>query len=105
MPVEVALLAAEAVQFGRCPRCDEPFYPFMRGEVQRSARPWWLFGRRRDYCALICRACKDIVGWESPAQGDIPAVAGGAANALGGAGVGGAGPRRRGDLSSQTDLM
>ena len=67
-PIEYAQLREAAVTLGRCPRadCDEPFYPFMRGMVQRNPRPWWLFGRRRDYCALICRECKCIVGWESP---------------------------------------
>jgi len=44
-----------------CPRCRRPFSPFMRGQVTRFG---W-FGLRRRVWALICWACKDIVGWEA----------------------------------------
>ena len=69
-PIECAQLADAPIPFGRCPKCDEPFYPFMRGQVQRS-RFWFWYMPKRDYCALICRACKRIVGWESP-SGSAP---------------------------------
>ena len=43
-----------------CPRCKKPFVPFMRGQVARFA---W-FGLRKKTLALICWACKEIVGYE-----------------------------------------
>jgi hypothetical protein len=65
-PVEVTQLESQAIPFGRCPQCDAPFYPFLRGQVQRRAWPLWPFWKMRAYCALICRECKNIVGWEMP---------------------------------------
>ena len=66
-PIEVEQLANEVIPFGRCPNCDMVFVPFLRGQVQRSAwRWWWPFGKLRPYCALICRHCKNVVGWEMP---------------------------------------
>ena len=70
MPVEYVLLKDAPVPLGSCPRCHvRPFHPFLRGQVQRSEwwfrwgwPPWWS----RPYCALICWACKDIVGYEDP---------------------------------------
>jgi len=51
----------------RCPKCHEPFEAFLPGQVYRSGfRAWfrWFFlGRPIEY-ALICRACKEIVGYE-----------------------------------------
>ena len=53
-----------------CPKCDAPFDPFMRGQVQRWPWPWWKLwlpiGKPRPYCALICWHCKEIVGYEKP---------------------------------------
>ncbi len=63
MPKEVLELWDAPQPFVRCPKCDAPFEAFLRGEVQRWPRKW-LVGPRRPYCALICRACKEIVGYE-----------------------------------------
>jgi len=43
-----------------CPNCRYPFEPFMRGQVARFS---W-FGLRKRIWAVICRACKEIVGYE-----------------------------------------
>lgn len=66
MPVEVLHLANAEIPIENCPRCHATFRPFLRGQVQRSPRPWWrlFWGPFRPYCALICWACKNIVGWE-----------------------------------------
>lgn len=50
--------------FDDCPKCGERFRPFLRGLVGRRSRKWWFFGPRRPSLALICWACKEIVGWE-----------------------------------------
>jgi hypothetical protein len=72
MPVEAEYLKDEPVPLATCPRCDvKPLEPFLRGMVQRQAR--WLgslLGPPRPYCAVICGACKEIVGWESPLMDD-----------------------------------
>ncbi len=65
MPTEPALLSQQSYALEQCPNCSEPFPEFMRGLVQRSKR-FLGFLWRRDYCAVICHKCKDIVGWESP---------------------------------------
>lgn len=60
----------EAMMPASCPHCGaRPFEPFLRGQVGRSAWPWWawllpLERWRRPSLALICWACKDIVGYE-----------------------------------------
>jgi hypothetical protein len=45
-----------------CPACGNRFEPFLRFQVGRRPWPWWnllcLF------LALICWACKEIVGYE-----------------------------------------
>jgi hypothetical protein len=69
MPAEYAMLRAASVPLVRCRECgDEPFRPFLRGMVQRPRYSWrtlWLpIGAPRAYCALICSACKEIVGYE-----------------------------------------
>ena len=65
MPIEVALLEGRPTLYATCPNCERPFVPFMRGQVQRSKRPWWRFwGAARPYCAVICRECKEIIGYE-----------------------------------------
>lgn len=65
MPKEYERLRNKPVPFENCPKCHKGFEPFLRGLVQRTNRWFWI-GPRRDYCALICRACKMIVGWETP---------------------------------------
>jgi hypothetical protein len=67
MPIESLLLRDKPVKFLRCPKCgDEPFEPFLRGQVQRTQHKYLGFGPRQDYCALICWKCKEVVGYESP---------------------------------------
>ncbi len=61
--MEATTLRDEVPPFPCCPRCGEFFEPFLRRQVQRSKR-WFFVGRRRPYCALICRSCKEIVGYE-----------------------------------------
>lgn len=60
MPIECAWLRSDKPKFDNCPKCKERFEPFLRGMIQSFWRG--LFGK--PYCAVICRACKDIVGWE-----------------------------------------
>jgi hypothetical protein len=64
MPIEAALLRDKIVHLDTCPKCGAVFEPFLRGQVQRSPRRWIFFGKPRPYCALICRVCKEIVGYE-----------------------------------------
>ena len=69
MPIEAALLDGAPVPLGYCPKCyAAPFRPFMRGQVQRGMLRVWLArllsNREEGYCALICRECKEIVGYE-----------------------------------------
>lgn len=78
MPLETAILDPQPSPLPLCPRCLAcPFIPFMRGQVQRSPMPWWapwpLKRWRRAYCAIICRDCKEIVGWETPSDQAIEA--------------------------------
>jgi hypothetical protein len=48
-----------------CPLCGaQPFDPFLRGIVARSARPWWAPWRKRAAWAVICHRCMEIVGYE-----------------------------------------
>lgn len=65
MPIEYLQLKDKPQPFQHCPKCHRPFIEFLRGMVQRSKR-WLCFGPKRDYCAVICYNCKQIVGWESP---------------------------------------
>lgn len=64
MPIECCLLQNQPVNLVRCPNCGEVFEPFMRGQVQSAWRHFW----GRPYCCLICRACKEIVGYEKPGR-------------------------------------
>lgn len=69
MPIECALLDGTEPPIVVCPKCGAtPFEPFLRGQVQRSPWTWrtlWLpIGEPRACCALICWACKAIVGYE-----------------------------------------
>jgi len=61
-------LADAPLKLLECPSCWAPFHPFLRGAVHRSKWSWrtlWLrIGSPRLHCALICSACKNIVGWE-----------------------------------------
>jgi hypothetical protein len=69
MPIEASLLSVEPEPFDACPECGHmPFRSFLRGMIQRSRRPWFGFGKPRDYCAVICSECKEIVGYESPPE-------------------------------------
>lgn len=66
MPIESLLLADAPIPLERCPACGEVFVPFLRGMIQRGKRSWLGLGPPRAYCALICRECHGIVGYESP---------------------------------------
>jgi ribosomal protein L34E len=68
VPIECELLEYRREPFGVCPQCGRIFESLMRGQVQRSKHPWLglLFWINRAYCAVICRRCKEIVGWEAP---------------------------------------
>jgi len=65
MPIEFKLLEKEPYAIEVCPNCGQRAPEFMRGLVQRSKRFLWLLWKR-PYCAVICRNCKEIIGWESP---------------------------------------
>lgn len=62
MPIEYSLLQNKPSPLERCPNCGHIFVPFLRGMVQS----WWRKLFRRPYCAVICYACKEIVGHEKP---------------------------------------
>lgn len=65
MPAEYMLLKDLPSPIDNCPKCGAKFEPFLRGTVQRMrGRKWFFFGPYIGYCALICRACKEIVGYE-----------------------------------------
>ncbi len=68
MPIEAKLLRVKPPVYFNCPNCQVLFEEMMRGLVQRAKRPWYKFGRGhiRPYCAVICRECKEVVGWEKP---------------------------------------
>jgi len=73
MPIEAALLRDAPYPKVRCPKCGHfPLEPFMRGIVQRSCFRLSLRGpfliNPQPYCAIICSQCKEIVGYEAPAQ-------------------------------------
>lgn len=84
MPQEHEQLKGYYTPIQTCPKCKGGIngratremgdYPFMRGLVQRWSRVWWAPWRRRDYCALICPHCKEIVGWESPLPSKSPSL-------------------------------
>ena len=74
MPWQVTVLATRDEILPACPLCDaDPFRSALRGQVQRHPLPWWkrpfywLFREKdaRPYCAIICRDCMEIVGWET----------------------------------------
>lgn len=62
MPIEYVKLKGYPYAKEVCHKCGEPFLEFMRGQVQSGWRR--LFGL--SYCAVICRKCKGIIGWEKP---------------------------------------
>lgn len=68
MPMEAMWLQGAPLPFDRCPKCGCLFEPFLRGQVQRLPVRWWWPFKLRDYCALICRSCKEIVGYERPSE-------------------------------------
>lgn len=47
-------------QFVACPKCSEPFRPFLRYQVYS----FWRTLLRRPGFARICWACKEIIGYE-----------------------------------------
>ena len=65
MNSEYQILRHQPEPFTTCPHCGKPFVSFLRGKVQRGKRRMFI-GPRRDYYAVICRECKEIVGYESP---------------------------------------
>lgn len=60
---EYVLLREKPYKHYRCPECGAKNPEFLRGLVQRSKRFLWV---KRDYCAVICHNCKNIIDWESP---------------------------------------
>ena len=60
MPIEALLLEGKPTPFVACPKCGKSFDPFLRGQVARFD---WFGLRKRIWC-LICRQCKEIVGYE-----------------------------------------
>ena len=79
MPIEASLLCDVPYPEVRCPKCGHfPLEPFMRGIVQRHK--WglcltWPFVCRQPYCAIICSACQEIVGYEAPPGFDMDTAA------------------------------
>jgi len=65
MPIEYTYLSGQPLKLKKCPKCGEDDPDFMRGMVQRSKR-FLGFLWRRDYCAVICHNCHEIIGYESP---------------------------------------
>ncbi len=64
-PVRVTSFGQFVALYGACPRCGAaPFDQFLPGLVERWGRVWWAPWRRRPPYAVICRACKQLVGWE-----------------------------------------
>ena len=64
MPTEFALLKNEPPTYTECPKCKhKPFENFLRGQVQRGKKWFWLI--KRPYCVVICYNCKEILGHES----------------------------------------
>ena len=62
------MLLDQSEKYQECPRCgSKPFESFMRGLVQRNN---W-FGFRKQYCAVICSDCKQIVGYEGFTKEEI----------------------------------
>jgi hypothetical protein len=68
-PISALRLDGAPTGIETCPNCGAAFEPFLRGQVARDMRSPWryilgLLGRRRPALALICRRCKEIVGYE-----------------------------------------
>lgn len=66
MPIEVTQLESQPEPFRYCPVCSAPFEAFLRGQVQRLPFVWYAPWKAQPYCAIICRSCKEIVGYENP---------------------------------------
>lgn len=62
MPFEYTLLKNKPYAKERCQKCGQSFPEFLRGQVQSAWRKFF----RLPYCAVICHACKEIIGWEKP---------------------------------------
>jgi formate dehydrogenase maturation protein FdhE len=64
MPFEYSMLRDRSEHLLVCPNCQaEPFESFCRGGVHRRKYRWLFFGEW-PYSAVICRECKEIVGYE-----------------------------------------
>lgn len=57
---EYVRLKDAPVLLQKCPKCGEAFEPFLRGLV----RSWWRGWFGMASSCVICRACKEIVGYE-----------------------------------------
>lgn len=66
MPIEAAALSEWPYPEVDCPKCGKRLIPFNRGQVQRRKKS--LLGKTQPYCAIICAACKEILGWEDPTE-------------------------------------
>ena len=62
MPIECLLLSKAREVREYCPKCGARFEGFLRGMVHS----FWKRLFNKPYCAVICRTCKEIVGWEKP---------------------------------------
>ena len=60
MPIEAITYQHRSTPYKTCPKCGEDFECFLRGMIVRFS---W-FGLRKKCFAVICRACKNIVGHE-----------------------------------------
>lgn len=65
MPLECAILERSPQPREICPHCgDYPFEALERGRYQREKHD--SYGKRQNYCLVICSACCQAVGYESP---------------------------------------
>lgn len=66
IPKEYTMLKGAPEVFEQCPRCKvKPFVSMLRGMVCKHQ----VFGLRKNYCAVICESCHEIVGYEDPKKG------------------------------------
>ena len=62
MPIEYTQLKNRMPAFTACKLCGTMDPEFLRGQVQSDWRKFF----KLPYCAVICHACKQIIGWEKP---------------------------------------
>jgi hypothetical protein len=67
MPIECEKLRLTPLAMNKCTKCFESSPDFMRGQVQSFWRR--ILGLK--YCAVICRRCREIIGWEKPKNGSL----------------------------------